>query len=86
MLRTTEGQISDEQRLSKLKGPTERRRPKLVHNSNLGIKKNMAKRSELRREMDFHLKMLPISTESIQDGNRRKLRSDFSGQNWQRNQ
>lgn len=76
-------------RLSKLKRPTERGRPKLVHNSNLGIKENieiMAKRSELRREMDFHLKMFPISTESIQDGNRRKLSSNFSGQNGQRNQ
>lgn len=76
-------------RLSKLKRPTERGRPKLAHNSNLGIKENikiMAKRSELRREMDFHLKMFPISTESIQDGNRKILSSNFSGQNGQRNQ
>lgn len=77
--------------LSKLRRSTERGRPKLVHNSNLGIKENikiLAKRSELRKEMDFHLKMFPISTESIQDGDRRKLSQNrnFSGQNGQRNQ
>lgn len=78
-------------RVSKLKKLTGRGRPKLVHNSNLGIKENIeivAKRSELRREMDFHLKMFPISTKSIQDGDRRKLSQNinFSGQNGQSNQ
>jgi len=58
---------------------------------NSGIKENikiMAKRSELRREMEFHLRMFPMSTESIQDVDSRKLSqtSNFTGQNDQSNQ
>jgi len=53
---------------------------------NLGIKESitiMAKRSELRKEMELHLRMFSMSTESIQDVNRRKLsqNSNISGQN-----